>query len=385
MGLATARAVLQTRPGASLTLLEKEKSCGEHQSTRNSGVLHSGLYYTPGSLKARMAVDGIRAMTAFCQEHHIPHEICGKIVLATDEPERERLHALEARGHANGLQGIRRLGPEEIREREPSARGVEALLVPQEGIVDYRQVIQALENELKTRGAEIRCEAKATRIFRERGLWVVETPAGVFRTRFLINTAGLYCDVVARMAGERPATRIVPFRGEYYRLKPDAGVSIRHLVYPVPDPSLPFLGVHFTRLMDGGFEAGPSAVLALAREGYSLGRIHPGELLAALSFPGLWRFVARYPRMCALEIARSVWTLLFVRALQRLVPDIRRSDLGTGGAGVRAQAMEPDGSLQQDFCFLHGDSALHVLNAPSPAATASLAIGAYIASRLGEG
>lgn len=379
VGLATARAILLAKPGARVTLLEKENSCGLHQSTHNSGVLHCGLYYKPGSLKARLAVEGIRSMTQFCKERGIPHEICGKVVVASDAAERSRLDALEERGRANGLSGLLRLGPDELREREPAARGVAALLVPQEGIVDYATVIRCLVEEIKKLGGEIRCGARTKKLAETQTGWVAETPAGAFEGEFLVNCAGLYCDRVARMAGARPTTRIVPFRGEYFKIKAGSGLPLRHLIYPVPDPKFPFLGVHFTRLIGGGFEAGPSAVLATAREGYSKWDFNPGELAEALSFPGLWKFIAKYPGMCAHEFAQSLSPGLFVKALQKLVPEIRLSDLDTGGAGVRAQAMEPDGSLQQDFAVLHAKNALHVLNAPSPAATASLAIGDHIA------
>lgn len=379
VGLATARALLLKWPGTGLTLLEKEAACGQHQSTHNSGVLHCGLYYLPGSLKARLAVQGIRAMTAYCREQQIPHEVCGKIVLATNAAEQARLRQLEERGRANGLTGLRRLGPAEIQEREPAARGVEALLIPEEGIVNFAEVVNALTREVEALGGDIQCNAKVWHIENNGSDWIIETPQGTFRGRQLINTAGLYSDKIAELAGLTPPTRIVPFRGEYYRLKPDAGVELRHLIYPVPDPAFPFLGVHFTRLIDGGFEAGPSAVLAGAREGYRKRDINLREWSEAMAYPGLWRFMARYPRMCATEFAMSIWPPFFVKALQKLVPDIQRSDLETGGAGVRAQAMERTGRLQQDFSIMQDANALHVLNAPSPAATASLAIGEYIA------
>jgi (S)-2-hydroxyglutarate dehydrogenase len=382
VGLATALQILRQHPQAGVRVLEKEDSCGLHQSTRNSGVLHCGLYYKPGSLKARLAVEGIRSMTDFCREHGIPHEICGKVLVATDAAEEQRLRQLAERGRANGLGGLQWLTADELREREPSARGVAALLVPQEGIVDYAAVITALHGQITARGGEVRCGAKVTALHETAEGWTAETPAGEFSGGFLVNCAGLYCDHVARLGGLRPRTRIIPFRGDYYKLKPGAGVTINHLIYPVPDPSFPFLGVHFTRLVGGGVEAGPSAVLATAREGYSVWTIHPGEFAAALAFPGLWKFLARHPAMSALEFARSLSSTLFLKALQKLVPGIRVGDIEKGPAGVRAQAMEPDGTLQQDFSLLPGPRSLHVLNAPSPAATASLAIGEYIAARV---
>ena len=385
VGLATARALLRAAPGRKVILLEKEARCGTHQSTHNSGVLHCGLYYKPGSLKARLAVEGIRAMTAFCEKHNIPHEICGKVVVAVDEPEVVRLDRLEERGRANGLRGLRRLSAGELREREPAARGLSALLVPEEGIVDYAAVIAALEKEVLGMGGEIRCGAKVFSLKQECAGWTAATTAGDFHGEFLVNCAGLYSDRVARMAGLAPQTRIVPFRGEYYKIRAGSPVGLRHLIYPVPDPVFPFLGVHFTRLIHGGFEAGPNAVLAMAREGYTRTALHPGEFAESLAFPGLWRFMAKHPRMCAEEFARSVSPALFLKALQRLVPGIKLSDLEPGGAGVRAQAMEPGGALVQDFALIRDAGALHVLNAPSPAATASIAIGKHIAGAITAG
>ncbi len=382
VGLATTLQLLRAQPGCRVTVLEKEPACGRHQSTHNSGVLHCGLYYKPGSLKAQLAVEGIREMTTFCVDHGIAHELCGKVVVATDETERVRLQALEQRGLANGLTGLRWLSPDELREREPSARGVAALLVPQEGIVDYAEVIRTMEGEIQKLGGEIHCNAKVIALRETHSGWTVETSAGDFSGDFLLNCAGLHCDTIAARAGVRTPTRIIPFRGEYYKLRSDAQVTIRHLIYPVPDPTFPFLGVHFTRLIGGGFEAGPSAVLATAREGYSRWRINPGEVASALAFPGLWKFMRAHPKMCAMEFAQSLFPSLFVKALQKLVPDIRLSDLETGGAGVRAQAMEPDGTLQQDFASVPAHKALHVLNAPSPAATAALAIGRHIVEKI---
>lgn len=381
VGLATARALLLKHPGARVLVLEKEAGCGQHQSTHNSGVLHCGLYYKPGSLKARLAVEGIREMVAYCREHAIPHEQCGKVVVATNEEERARLAELEARGTANGLQGLRRMGPEELAEREPWARGIAALLVPEEGIVDFRAVVATLQHEIVERGGTIQCSARVLRLSRADGDWLAETTAGEYRGMKLVNCAGLYSDQIAKLAGLRPETRIVPFRGEYYLLKPDARVRVNHLIYPVPHPAFPFLGAHFTRRMEGGVEAGPNAVLAMAREGYSRWRVHPAEWAATMKFVGLWRFVARHPRLCLAEWAQTWRPSLFVEALQHLVPEIQRADLQSGGAGVRAQAMTREGRLEQDFLIMRKEDALHVLNAPSPAATASLAIGRFIAGQ----
>jgi L-2-hydroxyglutarate oxidase len=380
VGLATALKLLERYPAAKLTLLEKEPGVGRHQSTHNSGVLHCGLYYKPGSLKARLAVEGIREMTAFCRTHDIPHEICGKLVVATSEEELPRLDELLRRGTANGLSGLRRVGRDEIRRIEPHAAGIAAAQVPEEGIVDYRAVCDAMATEIQNRGGIIQTRAGVVRLHRQGGEWIAQTPQGEARGQWLINTAGLHCDRVSELAGERREVRIVPFRGEYYQLSTAAQHLCRHLIYPVPDPSFPFLGVHFTRMIGGGVEAGPNAVLAFAREGYRLRDINLRDLADALAFPGLWRFLKRYPSMAVTELAQSLSRDRFCRSLQRLVPEVRPEHLAPGGAGVRAQAMTPQGDLVQDFHIVARDHALHILNAPSPAATASLAIGGHIAA-----
>jgi L-2-hydroxyglutarate oxidase len=380
VGLATAYRLGERFPGAEITLLEKEDGVGQHQTGHNSGVLHCGLYYQPGTVKARLAVTGIRQMVAFCQENGIAHEICGKLVVAADETEVDRLHALQERGAANGLEGLRWLDTGEMREIEPHVGGVAALRVPQEGIVDYQQVCAALVEKLTARGAEIITGARVDRIRNQGAGWVAETAVGEFEADFLITCAGLYSDRVAELAGERRDMRIVPFRGEYYKIREERQSLVRHLIYPVPDPQFPFLGVHFTRLIHGGIEAGPNAVLAFAREGYRKTDVNPADLYDALTYVGLWRFLMRYPSMCWYEMRRSFSRELFCESLQRLVPEIEPDDLETGGSGVRAQAISPEGELVQDFRLILRPNALHVLNAPSPAATASLAIGAEIAS-----
>jgi L-2-hydroxyglutarate oxidase len=379
VGLATAYRLGERFPGARITVLEKESQVGRHQTGHNSGVLHSGLYYKPGSAKARLAVSGIRQMVAFCQENGVAHEICGKIVVAADEAEVPRLRDLEVRGQANSLEGLRWLGPEEMREIEPHVGGVAALRVPQEGIVDYAGVCAALVARIGAAGSRVVTGARVLRLRPDGAGWVAETPAGDFPADFAINCAGLHCDRVAQLAGERREVRILPFRGEYYQIRPESQRLVRNLIYPVPDPSFPFLGVHFTRLIEGGIEAGPNAVLAFAREGYRKTDFNPADLFDALSYGGFWRFMRRYPSMCWYELRRSFSRALFCRSLQRLVPEIQPEDLATGGAGVRAQAISPEGDLVQDFRFISRRNALHVLNAPSPAATASLAIGAEIA------
>lgn len=379
VGLATALRLLERLPGLRLTLWEKEPGVGRHQSTHNSGVLHAGLYYRPGSLKARLAVAGIREMTAYCRAHAIRHEICGKLVTAVSADQVPRLRQLEERGRANGLQGLRWIAAEEIPGIEPHARGLAALHVPEEGIVDYAGVVAQMARDLAGAGADIICGAAVLGMARARAAWEVRTTRGEFTCDFLVNCAGLHSDRVAALAGHASPTRIVPFRGEYYVIRPERRHLVRHLIYPVPDPTFPFLGVHFTRRIDGAIEAGPNAVLALAREGYSRGDFNLRDALGSVAFPGLWRFLRRHVRMCAGEMHRSLSRAAFCRSLQALVPEIRPGDLLPGGSGVRAQAMEPDGELVQDFVVLSRPGAVHLVNAPSPAATASLAIGGHVA------
>lgn len=383
IGLAAAYKMLLARPGLSVVVLEKEDTVGQHQTGHNSGVLHAGLYYKPGSLKARLAVDGIRQMTAFCRAHDVAHEICGKLVVAADETELPRLRELLERGQQNGLAGLEWLEPERAREIEPHAAGVAAVRVPEEGIADYAAVCAALVREITRLGGQVLTDAGVRKLRPRHDRWVAETDAGSIEADVLVNCAGLQCDRIARMAGEHPELRVVPFRGEYYALRPERRSLVRHLIYPVPDPAFPFLGVHFTRMISGGVECGPNAVLASAREGYRKRDVNARDMADALAFPGLWRFIARYPLLSWREIQRSFSRELFCAALQRLVPEVQPDDLLPGGAGVRAQSMLPDGDLVQDFYFLESTSALHVLNAPSPGATASLAIGDEIVRRLG--
>ena len=384
VGLATAWRLQSMQPGSRVCLLEKEPEVGSHQSGHNSGVLHCGLYYKPGSTKAVLAVRGIRQMVEFCREANIAHEVCGKLVVACDDAELARLRNLEERGRQNGLEGIEFLEREAMLEREPNVGGIAALRVPQEGIVDYQAVCRELQRRVETNGGDVQTGARVTRLEHRGGEWIVATTKGDFTGRFLVNCAGLHCDRVAGLAGERRETRIVPFRGEYYKLTEDGEGLVRHLIYPVPDPKFPFLGVHFTRLIHGGTEAGPNAVLAFAREGYRKTDINLRDLFDAVTYPGLWRFVARHPRMTALELWQSFSKRRFCRALQKLVPSIRVTDIEPGGAGVRAQAMARDGELIQDFYLIQRPAALHVLNAPSPAATASLAIGEEIVRQILE-
>jgi (S)-2-hydroxyglutarate dehydrogenase len=382
VGLAAAYRLGQRFPDAKITVLEKESAICRHQSGHNSGVLHCGLYYKPGSRKARLAVRGIRQMVEFCQQHAVPHEVCGKVVVAAAEEEVPRLHALYERGQQNGLEGLRLLTPEELREIEPHAAGVAAMRVPQEGIADYPRVCEALAAEIRARGGQVITGACVTAIRREPPGWRVISTAGEHPAARIVTCAGLHSDRVAALTGQPRTIRIVPFRGEYYKIGPERHWLVRNLIYPVPDPRFPFLGVHFTRLIRGGIEAGPNAVLALSREGYSKAKVNAGDFFDALAFPGLWRFLKRYPKMCWNETRRSFSRALFCASLQRLVPEIQPEDLTEGGAGVRAMAMAADGSLIEDFHFVEGPCELHVVNAPSPAATASLAIGEEIAEAL---
>lgn len=383
VGLATAQKLGRSQPGCRITVLEKEKSVCMHQSGHNSGVLHTGLYYKPGSAKARLSVAGIQEMTEFCQENSVPHEICGKVVVATDERELPRLRTLMERGMANGLLGLTWLTREEMCKIEPHVTGVAGLRVPQTGIVDYARVCDVLVGKIEAQGNRVITRADVCRLTLRAGDWVAETTVGEFQANLLINCAGLYCDRISELAGEKRQARILPFRGEYYRLKPSSEHLVHNLIYPVPDPAFPFLGVHFTRMVRGGVEAGPNAVLAFAREGYRKSQINLGDLADALTYEGFWRLLRKHWRMSAAELQRSFSKKLFCMSLQKLIPEIREDDLEAGGAGVRAQAILPNGQLADDFLFVTRPNALHVLNAPSPAATASLAIGQVIVDQVG--
>ena len=382
VGLATVLQIRRHQPGADLLLLEKEVGFGRHQSTHNSGVLHAGLYYKPGSVKARMAVSGIRLMTDYCSKNGVAHEICGKLVVAVDAMEVIRLKGLHERGLQNGLSGLQWLEGGAIREIEPNVAGLAALRVPEEGIVDYAAVVQAMVSEAGSLGVALHAGAGVERLVSDGKGWRIATKAGDFAADFIVNCAGLHSDRVSALAGEVRATRIVPFRGEYFNLRPERAHLVRNLIYPVPDPTFPFLGVHFTRMIHGGVEAGPNAILATAREGYRKTDINLGDLWDAATFSGLWRFMARNGSMCWAEVLRSFSKRRFCASLRRLVPALEEDDLVPGGSGVRAQAMTREGELVQDFELIERPNALHVLNAPSPAATASIAIGDEIAKRI---
>jgi (S)-2-hydroxyglutarate dehydrogenase len=381
VGLATALQLLARRPGASVVVLEKEPALAAHQTGRNSGVIHSGLYYAPGSLKATTCARGRALLERFCTEHGVPFERCGKVVVATSEPEVARLDELERRGRANGLAGVRRIAPEELREREPHAAGVAALFVPETGIVDYREVARAYARELERRGGTVHTASRALAIARRAERIVVTSTGGDFEARVLVGCAGLESDRVARMAGLAIDVAIVPFRGEYWMLAPQRAYLVKNLVYPVPDPAFPFLGVHFTRRIAGGVEAGPNAVLALAREGYTRASFDAKDAWDAARWPGFWRMAGKHWRAGMKEQLRSLSRRGFARACAALVPEIGPGDLTPGGAGVRAQAVTRGGALVDDFVWAEAERMVHVLNAPSPAATASLAIGDDVATR----
>lgn len=382
VGLATAYKLGKHYPNGKITVLEKEDIVGKHQTGNNSGVLHAGLYYKPGSAKAKLAVSGIQEMIRFCQENNISHEVCGKLVVATNDSEIPRLHNLLERGEKNGLQGLKLLNGVEMREIEPYVQGVLALRVPQEGIVDYKKVCGVLVDKIKAQGNQVITQAKVNKLTDINNGWVAETTAGDFIGDFLVNCAGLHCDRISELAGEKREIRIVPFRGEYYKIKPERQYLVNNLIYPVPDPRFPFLGVHFTRLIHGGIEAGPNAVLAFKREGYRKSQIDLKDLYDVFSYSGFWKLIGKYWQMSITELQGSFSKKIFCQSLQKLVPEIQENDLETGGAGVRAQALYPHGELVEDFYFISRKNALHVLNAPSPAATASLAIGSEITKQI---
>lgn len=381
VGLATAHALRAARPGAEVLVLEKEPGLARHQSGRNSGVIHSGVYYRPGSLKARFAVRGQEALKRFCAEHGVQHAVTGKLIVATAAAELPVLAGLARRGRSNGVP-VTEVGPAQIERREPGVRRARAgLLVETTGVADFPGVARALA---RASGAHVRYGAEVVAVDRRPGLGVAvrTAPDGrTVRARVLVNCAGLHADRIARLAGDEPRLRIVPFRGEFYRLRPLASGLVRGPVYPVPDPAFPFLGVHATTGLDGEVHLGPNAVLALAREGYDWRTVRPGELAHTLAYPGVWRLAARHWRAGAGELRRSLSRRAFARAVRRLLPDVTEADLLPSPAGVRAQAVTPDGRLVDDFRFATAPHTVHVLNAPSPAATACLPIGEEIARR----
>lgn len=380
VGLASALAF--NAAGRRVVVLEAEDRVAPHQSGHNSGVIHAGLYYKPGSLRARLCHEGRESLYAFLEREGVPFRRSGKLVVATDERERPALEELERRGVANGLQGLKRLDAHELRALEPGVSGVAALLVAETGLVDFAEVARAYVRVLERDGGVVRTGARVLGIRATAGGVTVTTSAGTVQAGAVVNCAGLQADRVARLAGVDPGVQIVPFRGEYCELAPEARSLVRHPIYPVPNPAFPFLGVHFTPRLDGRVEAGPNAVLAWHREGYRPGSFSARDASELLGYPGFWRFAARHWRLGLAEMGRSWSRQRFVHALQRLVPAVRNEHLLDGGSGVRAQAVDRKGELVNDFLFVAGERSLHVLNAPSPAATASLAIGRVVAERL---
>ena len=380
VGLSTALRLKQQRPELRVAVVEKEAGPAAHQTGQNSGVIHSGIYYKPGSLKARNCIQGYYDLLEFCQEQHIPFDRCGKVIVATRQEQLPALENLYKRGQENGLAGLRHLSGEEVREIEPYCTGIKGIFVPQTGIVDYKVVCERIAKVFQDLGGEIFYNSRVTGISRVQGKVVVATSGGEFQSKLLVNCAGLYCDKIAEMAGLKTDVRIIPFRGEYYALKPEKAHLVKNLIYPVPDPNFPFLGVHFTRRISGEIEAGPNAVLAYRREGYRKTDFHAGELWESLSWKGFRKVAMKYWKTGLGELYRSYSKGAFTRALQELVPEVKESDLEPAGAGVRAQACDREGGLIDDFVIREDEGSIHVLNAPSPAATSGLSIGTTVAA-----
>ncbi len=384
VGLATAWQILRRRPGLRLALWDKEEQVAAHQTSHNSGVMHSGIYYKPGGTKALNCRKGHAMLMAFCEEHGVPYDLCGKVIVATREEELPRLHAIFDRGRANGLEGIRLLSGEEVKEYEPHVAATAGIYVPQAGIVDYARVAGKLLELIQAKGGVFFGGHALRAVFAERpsrNLRLI-SPSGEISTRYLITAAGLYADKMARLTGMDPGMKIVPFRGEYYRLRREKEHLVNNLIYPVPNPAFPFLGVHYTRMIGGGIEAGPNAVLAFGREGYSRWDVRFGELAEALTYKGFLRLAAKYWKTGLDELRRSYSKRAFIKALQHLIPEVGYEDLQRSGAGVRAQAIAPDGSMINEFLIRENHRIIHVLNAPSPAATSALSIGQDVADKL---
>ena len=381
VGLATAYKLLEQKPGLKLRILEKEKSIGLHQSAHNSGVIHSGIYYKPGSMKAKNCRRGVEELLLFCDKFNVQYDLCGKVIVAVNLEEVNRLDALYKRGLENGISDIRIVDSQGLKDLEPHATGIKAIHVPSMGIVNYTSVVDELAKQIIKRGGEIKTKATVKGFVRKAGECIVNTQTYDYHTGLVINCAGLYSDKIAQLAGENSSISIIPFRGEYYVLKPESRHLVNSLIYPVPDPKFPFLGVHFTRRIDGSVEAGPNAVLATAREGYRRRDFSFQETWELLTNPGFWKIGRNYWKTGMGEYTRSLFKPLFVKALKNLVPAIQGSDLVPGGSGVRAQAMDRTGKLLDDFCIVQSERFIHVLNAPSPAATASFAIGSKISAQ----
>lgn len=383
VGLSTGVSLSERFPNARILVLEKEDSFAKHQTGHNSGVIHSGIYYKPGSFKARFAREGSRSMVEFCQKYGIEHDICGKVIVATKPAELPLLDNLYKRGLENQL-AIKKIGPEELKEIEPHVNGLAAIHVPMAGIVSYKQVCLTFAKIIEEHGGDLQLNTKVETISERDDEVVIETNKGTFKTKFFINCAGLHSDRVAKAAGVKTEMKIFPFRGEYYELKPEKRYLVKHLIYPVPNPAFPFLGVHFTRMIDGKVEAGPNAVLAFAREGYQKTDFNLNDFLEMITYPGLWKLGIKYMKQGLEEYYRSFSKAAFVRSLQELIPEITADDLEVSPAGIRAQAMKRDGSLVDDFHIIPSKRSLHVCNAPSPAATASIQIGKYVAGQVPE-
>ena len=381
VGLACALQIKKTNPTLRFLVLEKENELAKHQTGNNSGVIHSGIYYKPGSLKATNCFRGYQLLIDFCREHEVPFELCGKLIVATDEHELPLLQTLFTRGEQNGLTQLKKLVKEELKEHEPHVAGIAGIFVPQTGIVDYKLVAEAYGKVLQKEGAEIHLGERVVSLKKEVNKTIVVTDKRDYEARVVINCAGLYSDKVAAMTVGNLNVKIIPFRGEYYKLKKEKEYLVKNLIYPVPDPNFPFLGVHFTRMAKGGVEAGPNAVLAFKREGYKKSQINLAELAETLAWPGFQKVAAKYWKTGMGEMYRSFSKAAFTKALQKLIPEIQESDLTEGGAGVRAQACDREGGLVDDFLIIEDANVIHVCNAPSPAATSSLAIGETIAQK----
>jgi (S)-2-hydroxyglutarate dehydrogenase len=378
VGLAIGLELTRRFPGISLEIIEKEAIIAGHQTSHNSGVIHSGIYYKPGSLKAELCVAGASELISFCEKHEVPYDVCGKLIVATRDEELPQLDELYRRGQGNGLRGLQILGAEEIHEWEPHATGIRGIRVPSTAIVDYRKVAEAYSRLVQERGGIIRLSHEVLGLRRSGSTTIIETSNGAIAANLVINCAGLHSDRISSMAGAKLDLKIVPFRGEYYEISPAKEHLVRGLIYPVPDPQFPFLGVHFTRRIGGGVEAGPNAVLALKREGYAKTSFNPRDVAEYALFPGFWRMASKHWRMSLEEYHRSWRKTVFVSALQRLIPELTDEDLVPGGSGVRAQALGRQGKLIDDFHIVYTEGMVHVANVPSPAATASLAIGRHI-------
>jgi len=379
VGLATMRELLLRHPHLKVADVEKESGLNRHQSGRNSGVIHAGIYYKPGSFRAKLCVEGRKLVWQYCDEKAIPYKRIGKLIVATEASELGRLQDLWERGVANAVEGLEMLEAEQIREREPHCRGIRAIFSPATGIVDWARVANSYAEDARALGAEFHLDHEVTNITRRAGLGILHTPNGEIQAKFVITCGGLYSDKLSQMTGGKPDPKVIPFRGDFMILKPEKSHLVKGNIYPVPDPAFPYLGVHFTPRMDGSIWLGPNAVVAFAREGYSFFRINPSEFWETVTYPGFMKFAAKYWKIGAGEIRRDLLRGEFVKALQRYIPEVQPEDCLPGRSGVRAQAMTPDGELVDDFLFEGAEGVVHVRNAPSPAATSSLAIGRYVA------